>query len=81
MSLPLVDFDRQTLAAILMREEEPLTLELLEGAFAALRRRHLEHEQQQVKTRILEAERRNDGSALAELVQEKLRIDRALAAH
>ncbi|MGC2324004.1 MAG: DNA primase [Terriglobales bacterium] len=81
LSLPLSDFDRQTLAAVLMREDEPLTLELLEGAFVALRRRHLEHEQQQVKSQILEAERRNDGSALAELVQEKLRIDRALATH
>jgi len=81
MSLPLADFDRQTLAALLMREDEPLTLELLEGAFTALRRRHLERQQQQVKVRILEAERRNDGPALAELVQEKLRIDRALAAH
>jgi DNA primase len=81
MALPLSGSDQRTLAAILIREEEPQTLELLEGAFAALRRRHLEREQQQVKTRILEAERRNDGSALAELVQEKLRIDRALAAH
>jgi DNA primase len=81
MSLPLSDFDRQTLAALLMREDEPLTLELLEGAFAALRRRHLERQQQQVKVRILEAERCNDGPALAELVQEKLKIDRALAVH
>ena len=81
MSLPLSDSDQRTLAAILLREDEALTLELLEGAFAALRRRHLERQQQQVKTRILEAERRQDGIALAELVQEKLRIDRALAAH
>ena len=81
MSLELSDFDRQTLAAVLLREDEPLTLELLEGALAALRRRHLERQQQQVKVRILEAERRNDGPALADLVREKLRIDRALAAH
>ena len=81
MSLPLSDSDRRTLAAILLREDEALTLELLEGAFAALRRRHLERQQQQVKTRILAAEQRNDSSTLAELVQEKLRIDRALAAH
>ena len=81
MSLPLSDSDQRTLAVILLREEEPLTLELLEGAFAALRRRRLEREQQRVKVRILEAERRNDGATLAELVQEKLRIDRALAAH
>ena len=80
MSLQLSDSDRQTLAAILMREDEALTLELLEGACAALRRRHLERRQQQVKVRILEAERRNDGPALADLVQEKLKIDRALAA-
>ena len=81
MSLPLSEFDRQTLAAILLREDEPLTLELLEGALAALRRRHLERQQQQVKVRIVEAELRNDGPALADLVREKLRIDRALAAH
>jgi len=81
MSLPLTDSDQRTLAAILLREDEPLTLELLEGALSALRRRQLERQQQQVKTRILDAERRNDGTALTELVREKLRIDRALAAH
>ena len=81
MSLPLADGDQRTLAAILLREDEVLTLELLEGAFAALRRRRLEREQQQLKARILEAERRSDGTALAELVQEKLKIDRALAVH
>jgi DNA primase len=80
MSLPLLDSDQRTLAAILLREDEALTLELLEGAFAALRRRYLERQQQQIRLRIIEAERGNDGSALAELVQEKLRIDRALAA-
>ena len=81
MSLPLSESDQRTLAAILLREDEPLTLELVEGALAALRRRQLERERQQVRSRILDAERRNDGHALAELVQEKLRIDRALAAH
>jgi len=79
MSLPLSDSDQRTLAAILLREDEPLTLELLEGAFAALRRRDLERQQRQVKIRILDAERRNDGATLAELVREKLEIDHALA--
>jgi DNA primase len=79
MSLPLSDSDQRTLAAILLREDEPLTLELLEGAFAALRRRHLERQQQQVKVRIHDAERRGDATALAELVREKLEIDHALA--
>jgi len=79
MSLPLSDSDQRTLAAILLREDEPLTLELLEGAFAALRRRQLERQRQQVKVRILDAERRGDATALADLVQEKLEIDHALA--
>ena len=79
MSLPLSDSDQRTLAAILLREDEPLTLELLEGAFAALRRRHLERQQRQVKIGILDAERRGDATVLAELVREKIEIDHALA--
>ncbi len=80
MSLPLLDSDQRTLAAILLREGEPLTLEGLEQAFGALRRRRLERERQQLDARIAEAERHNDGSVLAELAQEKIRINRALAA-
>ena len=81
MSLPLSDSDRRILAATLLREDQPLMLELLEEAFAALRRRHLQRERQQIDARIAEAQQRSDSSALAELVQEKLRINRALAAH
>ncbi|HEV8524332.1 MAG TPA: DNA primase [Terriglobales bacterium] len=80
MSLPLSDGDRQLVAATLMRDHEPLTLELLEEAFAALRRRGLERQQRHLKQQIAEAERRNDLSALTELVEEKQRIDRALSA-
>lgn len=80
MSLPVSDSDRQLLAATLMRDHEPLTLELLEEAFAALRRRGLERQQRHLKQQIAEAERRSDFSALTELVEEKQRIDRALSA-
>lgn len=79
MSLPLSDFDRQTLAAILLHEDAPLTLEVLEQAFVALRRKRLEREKLQIDARIADAQRRSDGSTLAELVQEKVRINRALA--
>jgi DNA primase len=81
MSLAVSDSDRQLMAAILMQEEEELTEELLENALAALRRRQLERSQQQLKARISEAERSNDVSTLMQLVQEKQKIDRALAAH
>jgi DNA primase len=81
MSVAASDSDRQLLAATLMHEEEELTGELLESALAALRRRRLERHQQQLKARITEAERSNDVSALMQLVEEKQRIDRELAAH
>src|SRR5581483_5902178 len=42
LALPLSDSDRQLLAAVLMREEEELTPELLEGAIEALHHRATE---------------------------------------
>jgi len=81
MALPLSEADRRLLAATLIRDQEELTAELLEEALVALRRRHLERQQRQVKLQIAEAERRKDAAALERLVQEKISIDRALAAH
>ena len=80
MQLPLNESDRKLLASTLMHEDEELTAELLENALAALRRRHLERQQQEVKHQIAQAERQHDAAALSRLVQEKLRIDRELAA-
>lgn len=79
MALPLSDSDRRLLASTLLREDEPLTTELLEEALEALRRRHLEGQRRQLRTQIAEAERRNDAQALARLMQEKVKLDRALA--
>ena len=81
MSLPLADSDRRLLAWVLMKEEEPLTPELLHGALEALRHRKLERERQHLRAAIAEAERRNDSAALADLMQQKLRLDRELATH
>ena len=80
LQMELGDSDKRLLAEVLMRDEEPLTEELVHGALEALRRRHLERAQQQVRARIAEAERKNDSNALAQLMQEKLKIDKALAA-
>jgi hypothetical protein len=71
--------DQLLLASILMREDEPLTTELVQGAVNALRRRRLEHMQREIRSRIVEAERRQDHGSLPALLQEKLRIDRELA--
>jgi DNA primase len=80
MELPLEETARQMLAKIVMQEDEPLTLELLEGALDALRhRRHLSQREVDIKRGIVEAEKRNDVAALLRLKQEKLELDRKLA--
>lgn len=81
LSLSLSDADRQLLARIVMKEETPLSEELLEGALEALRHRSsLAQREREIKQGISEAERRNDVTTLVRLKQEKLELDRKLAA-
>jgi DNA primase len=80
MALPLSDADRQRLAKIVMREDEPLTADLLAGALNALRHhRQMSQREGEIKRGIVEAERKNDVAALLRLKQEKLELDRKLA--
>jgi len=80
MALPLNDADRQRLAKIVMREDDPLTADLLAGALNALRhRRQISQREGEIKRGIVEAERKNDVAALLRLKQEKLELDRKLA--
>ena len=80
MALPLNDADRQRLAKIVMREDAPLTADLLAGALNALRhRRQISQREGEIKRGIVEAERKNDVAALLRLKQEKLELDRKLA--
>ncbi len=80
MSLPLDDAARALLARILMREDEPLTAELLEGALDALRHvAQLAQREGEIKRGIEEAERRGDFQTLLRLKQEKLELDRRLS--
>jgi DNA primase len=77
MELPLPDSDRSLLAAILMKEEEELTPERLEGAVRALRRIQLRRKLEQVQ-RQLQATRSQEPGQLQALLEEKLRLKRAL---
>jgi DNA primase len=80
MALPLSDANRQRLAKIVMREDEPLTGDLLAGALNALRHhRQISQREGEIKRGIVEAERKNDVAALLRLKQEKLELDRKLA--
>jgi DNA primase len=74
--LPLSDGDRNLIAAILMKEDEELTPERLEGAVRALLRiqlrRKLEQVQRELQGKSLEPRR------VQALLQEKLRLKRML---
>ena len=76
MDLELSDSERGLLAAILIRDEEELTAEEIEGAARALRRvqirRRLEQIQRQLESARLEA------AQLKALMDEKLRLKRML---
>jgi len=78
MSVALEDSDRTVLASALMREDEDLTPELVEGALEALRRRKLEARQRDLRRLIAEAERKEDFAAVGQLIREKQEVDRAL---
>jgi DNA primase len=77
MELPLPDSDRNLLAAILLKEDEELTAQRLDGAVRALRRIHLRRKLEHVQ-RQLQATRNQEPGQLQALLEEKLRLKRAL---
>jgi DNA primase len=77
MELPLPDSDRNLLAAILLKEDEELTAQRLDGAVRALRRIHLRRKLEQVQ-RQLQTTRNQEPGQLQALLEEKLRLKRAL---
>lgn len=81
MQLPLEEPERKLLASVVMTEHEPLTPELLEGALDGLRHRiQIFRREREIKWGIVDAEKRNDAATLVRLKQEKLELDRKLAA-
>jgi DNA primase len=77
MELPLPDSDRNLLAAILMKEDEELTAERLEGAVRALRRIQYRHQMDQVQ-RELQGTKNHEPDRLRFLLREKDRLKRSL---
>jgi DNA primase len=75
--LPLPDADRTLLASVLMKDDEELTPERLEGAVRGLRRvqlrRKLEHVQRELQTA-----RGREAGQMQALLHEKMRLKRAL---
>ena len=77
MDIPLSDGDRQLLASILLKDDEELTAEKVEGATRALRRLQIRRRLEQIQKQ-LEAFRSTDGRQLKELMDEKLRLKKVL---
>jgi hypothetical protein len=80
MALPLADSDRRLLASVLMDEREELTPELLENSIRSLRRRSLRRQLEELQHQLKEAERRQDGASAARLLQERIRLRKAMSA-
>ncbi len=77
MEMARSDNERALLAAVLMKEDEDLTAEKLEGAVRALRRVHIRRRLEQIQ-RLMESARALDSAQLKSLMDEKLRLKRAL---
>jgi DNA primase len=77
MDVPRSEADRKLLASILLKEDEELTAERLDGAVRALRKIHLRRRLEQVQRELQSAVGKEPGQ-LRELLQEKMRLKRAL---
>ncbi len=75
--LRLPEGDRKLLAAILMKDDEELSAERLEGAVRALRRIQLRRKLERVQ-RELQATRGQEAGQIQALLEEKMRLKRAL---
>jgi DNA primase len=75
--LPLPEADRALLASVLMKDDEELTPERLDGAVRGLRRIQLRRKLERVQTE-LQTTRGQESSRMQALLQEKMRLKRAL---
>jgi DNA primase len=75
--LPLPEADRNLLASILMKDDEELSAERLDGAVRALRRIQIRRKLERVQQE-LEVARGQENGQLQALLDEKMRLKRAL---
>jgi len=78
MDLPLPEPDRRVLADVLLKDAEELSADRVEGAIRALRRIHLKRKLDQVQAEIQTATAKQDMNRLQPLLQERVRLKRAL---
>jgi len=70
--------DRQIIAQVLFAEFEPATAEQVAAAIQPLHHHYLTRRQRELRALIAETERKSDWGKVAELTNEKMRLDRQL---
>jgi DNA primase len=75
MGLPWSESERSVLADILLKENEELTAEQLEGAVRALKRKQMKRQLEEIQS---ELKRKPELGKVQTLLQEKMRLKRAL---
>jgi DNA primase len=78
MEVQCSESERRTLASILLKEDEELTAERVEGAVRALRRIHLRRRLEQVQRELIKPGVSDDKTLRNDLLLEKDRLSRAL---
>jgi hypothetical protein len=78
MEVQCSESERRMLASVLLKEDEDLTAERLEGAVRALRRIHLRRRLEQVQRELNKPGVNGDKELRNELLLEKDRLSRAL---
>ena len=78
MDVPCSDSERRMLASILLKEEEEMSAERLEGATRALRRIYLRRQLEQVQRELKKPGVSDDRERMKELLREVERLSRAL---
>ena len=78
MGLPLDENDRRLVASVLMDDREELTPELLENAVRSLRKRVIMRQLDDLQHQLKDAERRQDAALSARLLQERVKLRRAM---
>ena len=72
------DNDRRLVASVLMEDNEDLTPELVENAVRSLRKRAILRQLDNLQHQLKDAERRNDRTLSARLLEERVRLRRAM---
>ena len=78
MDIPFTDGDRQLLAAILLKGDEDLTAEEIEGAVRALRRMRIHRRMEEIKRQLEALGRQELGETHRELMREMQRLKAVL---